>query len=42
MPRRSIPDAKHPAKLDPEHLAAGISRLTKVLEKVQEFDPQRD
>jgi predicted nucleotide-binding protein len=40
MARGSQPESKHPAKLDSGQLQAGISRLTKVLDKVRQFDPQ--
>jgi hypothetical protein len=40
MARSQKPAVKHPAKLDTAQLEAGISRLSKVLERVRQFDPQ--
>jgi predicted nucleotide-binding protein len=40
MARRSKPETKHQANLDSGQLQAGIVRLTKVLDRVRQFDPQ--
>jgi predicted nucleotide-binding protein len=40
MARRQTPPVKHPAELNVGQLQTGIARLSKVLERVTQFDPQ--
>jgi len=40
MARRQTPIIKHPAALTPTQLQAGLERLTKLIERVKQFDPQ--